>query len=518
MKPYHYTIALFSAFILISSCSKDLGNYEYKNINELNITGVKNEYTSRTGIDTLHIRPIINASMDEADTSRYKHIWILQLGANVRDTIGRKLNLDYEVRLKPAEYSLFYRVLDNKTGVTWTANTKIIVTTSYSRGLLIMGEDEQGNAEAEMLSMLKDKDTIHIRNILSKSGLPVLRDPVSFVHTAGGEDYVKLWAFTKSGSYYLDRATFTATTNNNFSRMLYMSESINPETLQPVAIAPQVNTIAGGISGSFYRAMITKGGEVFASIPLFSGGDYFNNPVNRVATAQEVRLPAAPYLLYTIGNFSTFMWYDTRNQRFLNLSSIGTATASTVLTDEPNDVFPWNQPAGRTLVYAENTRNSDGSGSTNGNSFAIMKNADNTHLIYKFYASGPNPAKRAAYLVKSIATDFDKAKFYAFSSRRSVVFYAVGNKLYAYDYNPDNEKIYQFPEIGSDEISMIKFDTQIDYVSNSLYIGTYNGATKGTLRRYLVGTDPNFVELSLQPNSTWTNMVKIKDINWRAFN
>src|SRR5699024_10573056 len=100
-----------------------------------------------------------------------------------------------------------------------------------------------------------------------------------------------------------------------------------------------------------------------------------------------------------------------------------------------NDIFPWNQPAGRTLVYAENTRNTDG-GSTNGNSFAIMKNADNTCLIYKFYANGTNPAKRGAYEVKPMATDFEKADHYAFSSNRSVVFYSVGNKLYAYDYNP----------------------------------------------------------------------------------
>lgn len=515
MKTYNYIIALLFALTLVSSCSKDLGNYEYKDINELNIAGVTAEYTSRTGIDTLRIKPVIKASMDEADTARYKYLWILQIGANLRDTIGRKLNLNYPVRLKPAAYNLYYRVLDTKTGVTWKADTKVTVTTAFSRGLLIMGEDEQGNAEAEMLSMLKD--TIHVRHILSQSGLPVLRDPVSFVHTAGSEDYIKLWAFTKSGSYYLDRATLTATTSNNFAKMLYMSETINPETLQPVAIAPQVRTAAGALGSSLYRAMITKGGEVFAGLPLLSGGDYFNNPVNRVATAQDVRIPAAPYLLYPIGSMSTFMWYDTKNQRFLNYTSIGLATSSVVLTDTPDGLFPWNQPAGRTLLYAENTRNSDG-GSTNGNSFAIMKNTDNTCLIYKFYANGSAPAKRAAYAVKSMATDFDKAKCYAFSSNRTVVFYTVGNKLYAYDYNPNNEKIYEFPELGNDEVSMIKFDTQIDYLTNSLYVGTYNSATKGTLRRYLVGTNPNVVELLLQPKSTWSNMVKIKDINWRAFN
>lgn len=299
-----------------------------------------------------------------------------------------------------------------------------------------------------------------------------------------------------------------------------MSENIDPETMHPVALAPQIRNAAGALGASSSRAMVTVGGDLFAASSFITGGDFFNNPVNRVATAPDVRLPAAPYLMFSIGNTNSGMnavvWYDKQNNRFLNFASFF-ATSSTLLTDgTSNNFFPWSQPVGRTLVYAENTRNTDG-GSTHGNSFTIMKDADNTHHIYKFYANGANPAKRGYYLVSPIATDFDKARFYAFSSNRTVVFYAVGNKLYAYDYNPNNEKIYQFPEI-TDEISMIKFDTQFDHIVNSLYIATYNGTTKGTLSRYRVTAYPNAVELLPQDNSTWTGLVKVKDINWRAVN
>jgi len=514
MKTFKYIPALL-AILIIGSCSKDLGNYDYHDINELKILSVNSEYLMRTGIDTLRIKPVINATMDEADTGRYRYRWVLKTGSLTSDTLSRTKDLVYPVKLTPVPYDLFFRVLDKKTGVTWVANTKIVVSTPYSRGLLVMGEDETGAAEAEMLSMLSD--TVHIKNILSKSGLPRLTGPISLFHTSGTDAYSKMWAMTRSGSYYLDRATMLATTGNTFSNSLYISESLDPATLHPATVAPQIRTAAGAIGSTIYRAVITQGGDVFASAPLLMSGDFYNNPVNRVAADPQVRIPAAPYLLYPINSFSTFMWYDTRNNRFLNFTSIQIGTTSTVLTDQPADAFPWNQPAGRTLVYAENTRNTDG-GSTNGNSFAILKDANNTHHIYKFYANGTNPAKRGAYTVKSIATDFDKASVYAFSSNRTVVFYAVGNRLYAYDYNPGFEKIYSFPELSSDEISMLKFDTQIDFATNSLYIGTYNAATKGTLRRYRVGTNPNVVDLELQPKSTWTGMVKIKDINWRAIN
>ena len=516
MKIYYYYTIVVLLSILSASCSKDLGNYEYHDINELSIRGVMPEYTVRTSVDTLRIRPTISATMDDSDTSKYNYLWILRTNTLTWDTISRKKDLEYPIRLNPVPYELYYRVEDKGTGVTWIANTKILVSTPFSRGLLIMGEDEEGYAEAEMLSMLND--TVHIKRLLSTTALPRLRAPISLVHTGGDEAFVKLWAFTGSGSYYLNRATMAATPENNFGRMLYASEPIDPATLHPVTIAPQIRTAAGAIGGTFYRAMITKGGDVFASIPLFMGGDFFNNPVNRVASAQEVRIPAAPYLLYPINNMSSIIWYDTRNNRFLNFASFGIGTASSELTDASGSVFPWNQPAGRTLVYAENTRNTDG-GSTNGNSFAIMKDADNTHHIYKFYANGTNPAKRAAYVVKPIATDFDKADFYAFSSNRSVVFYSVGNRLYAYDYNPGFEKVYSsFPQLASDQITMLKFDTQMDHVINSLYIATYNSSTKGTLRRFRLGTDPNTVELQPQDNSTWTGLVKVKDVNWRAVN
>ncbi|WP_166664863.1 PKD-like family lipoprotein [Pedobacter metabolipauper] len=516
MKLYKYTLLLLSLAGL-GSCSKDLGNYEYHDINEVTITGVNKTYTLRRGFDTLRINPTILGTMDESDPSRYQFRWILRNTTGFLDTIGEERNLVYPIVLEPIPHDLYYRVTDKKTGVEWRSNSVLTISTPFSRGLLLMGEDDQGYAEAEMLSMLSD--TLHLKHLLSESGLPRLREPVSFLHTGGNLDsYLKLWALTKTGSYYLDRITMKATTNNNFSKSLFMSEQIDPETLHPIAVAPQIRTAAGAISATFYRVMLTKAGDLFACFLLINGGDFYNNPINRVATAQQVRIPAAPYLLYSTGDMTTVMWYDTQNQRFLNYNGFGSATASTVLADVAGSAFPWNQAqSGRSLVYAENTRNTDG-GSTNGNSFAIMKDAGNAHYVYKFYASGAAPAKRAAYTILPIATDFAKADHYAFSSNRSVIFYSVGGKLYAYDYNPGNERFYQFPEIGADEITMLKFDTQIDYLANSLYIGTYNSTTKGTLRRFTLGTNPNVVDLLPAAKSTWSGLVKIKDINWRAVN
>lgn len=521
MKIYTYTLVLLS-FILISSCRKDLGNYEYKDINELSISGLRTEYSVRTNIDTLRINPILKGTMDEGDTSRYAYLWILQNSNKLNDSIGTSMNLVFPVFLEPIEHTLLYRVLDKKTGIVSRVSAKLTVGTPFSRGILVMGEDEQGYAEAEMLSM--GNDTLHFTHLLSESGLPRLREPLSFMHTGIGSSnaYAKLWVLTGTGSYYLNRSSLKATTANNFGRLAYISEAINPETMYPIAVGPQINAAAGGTSSGNYRVLITKGGDVFVNYLFLTGGDFYNNPINKTTDAPEVRLPAAPYLLYSLNNMNALMWYDTQNQRFLYHTAFYGTSTSSVLSDAPvggvTPEFPWNNASiGRQLVYAENTRNNS-DGSTNGNSFAIMKDASNAYYVYKFYVNTVTPARRALYTIKPIAVDFANADFYAFSSTRSVIFYSKGSKLYAYDYTRNFEKLYEFPEIGTDQITMLKFDTQIDPTTNSLYLATYNGNTKGTLRRFIVGTDPNVVTLTPVKKAEWSNLVKVKNINWRAVN
>lgn len=517
MKIYKYTL-IFLGLIVFNSCTKDLGNYEYTDVNILSISGIQSSYSVRTNVDTLRINPVLKATMDEGDTTRYEYLWILQNIDKLNDTISTSRNLVFPVFLAPINHMLLYRVLDKKTGIVSAASSSIAVGTPFSRGLLIMGEDEEGYAEAEMLSMRND--TVHIKNLLSESGLPRLREPISFMHTGVGSSaaYARLWAITGSGSYYLDRSTIKGTPGNTFNKIVFSSFPIDKETNYPVVVGPQIATAAGAASSTSYRAAITKGGNVFVNYLFITGGDYYNDPINRTPDAPADLLPAAPYMLYmlTSDRMNALMWYDTKNHRFLNTNAFYPAGPSKVLTDGPNDVFPWNNASvGRQLVYAENTRNVT-DGSTYGNSYAIMKDGNNAYYIYKFYVNGASPIKRAFYTIKSMATNFHTADFYAFSSNRPVVFYSKGNKLYAYDYSRDFERIYEFPELGSDEITMLKFDTQVDPIANGLYIATYNSTTNGRLRRFTVGNDANIVTIAPVKNADWSNMVKIRNVTWRA--
>jgi hypothetical protein len=513
-------IIILTAFItFLSACYKDKGNYDYNDINEIKITGLAPSYSAVLGVDVLHIEPNIQMTEEITDPDRLSYYWILYRGTTPIDTLATQPVLDARIYVNPDSYNLYLRIVDNETGVAWKAGTTVTVGTRYSSGLMLMGTGENGDAEVDMISMVND--TLVIHGILSNSGLPALRDPMTIMQIGGKDtnsNNGRVWVMTKSGSYYLDRKSMLGNTSKTFATITVTNEFPDKQSLTPILAIPQIKERAGTMSNQNTRAIMTSDGNIFTTHTfLTGGGDYYTNPVNREASNYDKRLKTAPFLWYAIGSMNTMMWYDTGNQRFLNFNGFGIGNTSAVLTDKATDAFPWNQAsAGRTLVYGENTRNTDG-GSTNGNSFAIMKDNSNQFYIYKFYASGATPPKRDLYTVLPLATNFENATAYAFSSRRTVVFYAVGNTLYAYDYNKGFERSYTFPEIA-DEITMLKFDTQIDYATNALYIATYNATTKGRLRRYMVGTDPNTVTIAPVARSDWDGLIKVKDMNWRAIN
>ena len=94
------------------------------------------------------------------------------------------------------------------------------------------------------------------------------------VHTGGSSAYVRLWAMTREGGYFLDRASMTATVDNHLGRYVFMSDHIDPKTLNPVVIAPQIRTATGDIGSTLYRALVTQRGDIFANVPLLMAGDF----------------------------------------------------------------------------------------------------------------------------------------------------------------------------------------------------------------------------------------------------
>lgn len=495
--------------LLCMACYDDKGNYDYNEINELEISGIDEKYSVMMGSGKLTIEPVIKMTVaDLSEADRFDYVWVVILENNKRDTIGRALKLDCVLDLVPKTYDVWLKVADKQTKVIWKQKTVVTVGTPYTRGILLIGEGAGGNVEVQMLSMV-GKDTIFYGDILKNSGLPALSGPIDVIHTGKDQDKkTKLWVLTKSGSYFMDLLTQKSSLENKFQNLVLMPPK---EELAPIDIIPRIMDQSGSVANKGYRAVLCDNGSIYYNwVGLM--GDCYGDPVNREVGKEEVLLKSKPYLFYSLKKLEGLIWYDAGNERFMCADS-PLGISSIVLEDREGEAFAWNQKAsGRTLVYGENTFNTDGA-SDNGNSFALLKKG-NDAFIYKFYATKKGD-KRGAYAVLPVATGFADAKFYAFSSTRSIVFYVVNNNLYAYDYNPGNEKFYG-PLLGTDEITMLKFDTQIEPEANALYVATYSTVTGGVLRKYHLDSNPDNVKLIQDKNVEWSGLTKVVNMSWRA--
>ncbi len=518
MKKY-IIIFIALSFLIPISCIKDLGNYNYKDINEITISGINDNYSVNMGVDELNITPQLSMTQysGDPDSDRFTYQWIIYTSTG-NDTLSTSRVLKKIFEYAPATYTVYFKMIDNETGIKWKAKTLITVGTLYTKGFMVLGENAStGIVELETISM-SGIDTIICGDILKYSGLPELRNPIKVLHTGKSTYNPKLWVMTGSGSYYLDLLSMKSDLSMCFETIRLIPGISGEE--HAVEQFPHICAYNGATTYDYYRGYITDKGNLYYTAPIFMG-DFYDYPLNctiKYTDPAAVFYKTAPYAMhYMKSSISGLIWYDLDNDRFLSATS-PVGDKSTALTDKDTDPFPWNNKASnRTLVYGENTFNTDG-GSTNGNSFAVMKSTtSNASYIYKFYATS-TPVKRSCYTVStSLAPNFGSATNFAFSSLRTIVFYVYNNKLYAYNYNPGYEQNFDMTSyIGNDPVTMIMFDTQSQPALDYFYVATYNSTNGGRIRKFAIGSNLNAVELVAQPAFDFNGLCKVKHMSWRG--
>lgn len=517
MKKY---ITLLLPAMLFASCFDDKGNYDYHEINATTIEKLPESYTVFADVGTLSIDPAVSMTLNDPDDPRFEYLWIAtgQSTGSV-DTIGRTRKLDWTARLPMQIYALRLRVIDKQTGIVEKAATKLTLTAYHTRGLMLIGENAQGKAQAQMITMIAGQSETFYDNILEFSGLPELTGPIDFFHT--GTSYVAnanaLWLVTQSGTYFMNRSTLKAEDHFNvFGDKMYFEPDA---PINPVEIAPRIKAAdnslgSGGIMG--YRFYLCSNGEIYGTW-LYLNGDTFDQPIN-IVQGQSIFLQGP--MLYAHKSYQNcLLLWDRDNNRFVKYGS-GIDTQATLLTDPGDAIFPYDQnEVGRTYVYGENTFNADG-GAANGNSFAIMRQVEPNggnydYCIYKMYCNAA-ALRQGFYTVdRTEAPLFGSATSYAFSSKRTVVFYVAAGKLYAYDYDPTVNRNYEIALADAGEVTMAKFDIQREPEQDFLYVATYESGS-GTLAKYAVDADLNSVKLASAPSEKWTGLAKIKNMSWRG--
>ena len=133
----------------LPGCYDDLGNYDYREINEIEVDSIRSLYEVDVD-DSLCINPIIRGTQ-YSDTSRFTYEW--EIANKIVDSTH---NLNIVVNMSPGNKVCRYIVKDKETSVKRYYQFRLNVSSSTAGDLLMVLSKYQGRAELSYLRLDKE--------------------------------------------------------------------------------------------------------------------------------------------------------------------------------------------------------------------------------------------------------------------------------------------------------------------------------------------------------------------------
>lgn len=503
MKSVKYIFVLCLISTILGSCRKDLGNYNYREINDLEISGIANEYVITSGFN-LDLKPVLDFSKDpNFSVDNYTFEWLCfnlsAAEAQQRRILHKGQNFDIPFPLGIGTYTIFYVVTEKSTKISWRKSFTVKVNGKYTGGWAVLTEvNEQSRLdyfEYEHATGTYPKAYREFTSLFADGATgKVLTLPGKPKYLAG---WANVTAATGTPSkYFLYIGTDQITEKLNLSdgfiwkeNYAFRFESAGASALNTV---DYIKPVSAGVGYSYLN------GDVFLKYNI--NNYLFGTPINKLNDLTYFQVsPHTAVVRNPIAN-PTILMYDITNKRFVR--NLGTPNSVTPLAYtagtsafNPNNV-------GMDLVWMEQTR------AYGGRAYAILKDAGN-----KYYLARMNNA--AAFLAYawdeiSSAPEIAKATCFAVDQQYGYLFYSVEGKLYQYDADSKQTKLMK--DFGDEKITLLKYDTgnavsltvavnptyattygkRFFPIITGLICGTYNPATPNTSGKVTIYRVPQF--------------------------
>lgn len=489
-------LAIIMLIALFGACRKDLGNYNYKTVNEAVVTGLDSAYSVNSGA-ILTIEPKIAYTVDQqVDTANYLYEWwrINLVGftpaISVKLATGTKMNARIVAQL--GLWSCTFRITDKKTGVFKEYPFRLLVTRPTYEGWLVLSGVSGAGSRLDMISYntVQNKYTTIIDILAaSNSTFKILGEP----------------AFVGSGN----NNNGPMTTNTTDKIMVAASQSaayLGADTLnyQPLwdfnTFMPSGFTALG--SGPAYNETNSSGTFLVVNEQAFAGTSSSFQRINVLGTTPFL---SAPYISFSIpGNATQAILYSKDLSQFLWYPGSG----GTCRALENESLFA--NKTGKDLLFMNFVTYNGGE------TFAILKEkTGNKVYLARFTIAKQN------YYQEITGTPMAEGTNFAINPEYGYVFYSVGSKIYEYDFNTGIN--LEMADYGSRKISLLKFQTihvaavvnpRYVKLSNNLIVCSYednNLDSSGALDIYTVpGINGQIVK-----SESYTGFGKIKSITYR---
>lgn len=525
MKTKLYILSLALACIL-PSCVEDEGSYTYTPVNEVSIAGIESSYQALAFFDNVTITPEITGSESGEDLSNYEFTWYICRNSHTHDTISREKDLDWKADVQPGNHTLYLSVKDKQTGYEKNKYTTIQASSPYTRGFLILGNRPKSDLLGlDMLTMVPGRDTTYVQEVFDNSERQ-LRKAKKLSYTGFYARMTRFYVSTEDETYQF---TFT----EEFDLIAEFNQMGHIEPLVPHKVPMKMMDVAmqQGVLVSYGtltpRVYLTED-LAFATRPMTS--EYMNDPFNKYSAVSEQYFKFYPMVFYntrksglnnpvTYGSYSPIVLYDMDNDCFSYVDDYSLRFVTAFQNSPSYGIYMNNKPYGRTIVYGENDY-----ATGNGYCYAIMKDNDNKYYLYRFYLAFPSWSmggktvptinNSTTYnLDLSLLTRFEEREHMFFSSWYSVMYYSVGNTLYAYDYV--NKRLESKTFNGNITYLAPEVSSVLNNKPSWYWVATYDGE-KGHIYKMETSNDPNKIEFIDLENENWEVNLEVKSILWKG--
>lgn len=500
-------ITIVISFVLYS-CFSDLGNYDYKEINEVSISEIKNNewYELFTYTDTLKINPKITSSLYKGGEEPYKYTWKLvkfntEIKDNKRDDniISNTKDLNYKLSLPAGNYNGFFFVEDTISGLVTKFDFFVRLKTLVSDGWMILCDDK-GRTRLDMVINVSENQDMISRDILSDSDVKMGK-PINLFFNYILQGSTRLIS-TDNGSFLLN------------DEELQTSEALNirwrfgeiPERV--VVIGSDIATRRS----NRIETIVTSDNDLYVRNPR-TVGSIFEFPINYDKYGK--RFDVSPYFGHGDRAWGmSVILYDNTNKRFMELPDDRNFKPQ-LLQFAGGDV-EFSAKTGRDIMFMDWTKDDY--------TFAVLKDNKELFYIYGIETGGSSKNYRRYYMTLKREENDIIVKF-AFHPIFRYLFYATDKgDIYQYDMTRPqftSKKVLSFPE---EEISVLKFEKLLGWIAykpweiqrqNQLIVGTNilteDASKSGIMRMYEV---PNLMK-PLELKKEYKNLGKIVSIDYR---
>lgn len=313
----------------VTSCYEDKGNYDYKDMNNIEIS-VSTESSSYALGDKVISKPELTFTFGR-ENSELAYEWTYD-----GHVVSRTKDLEWVADTVAKDKDLRLAVMDRATGVSYFGKTIISISTPYVKdGWIILSEKEgqsmltfmRYKTEEGVLKPVVTRDIYQIINKESLGSQPISVYP-HWVEPFDGEDrgISWLWVAQKGGQGTVDVSGSSYQREGVLSQMFL---NAYPKDLVPQAVIDlQCLTMAIGENGAIYT-------RVKENNLLFNTSRFIDTPLTSDAEG-KVKVDGSMIAYAPFADHGGLLLYDENSGQYLHvtdkLSSNGTFNSGKVLT------------------------------------------------------------------------------------------------------------------------------------------------------------------------------------------